>query len=119
VILFCDIERPLKSRAMTAIVDGNAARRGRGGADRQRAPQWRHHPDALEAALFTHAHRIDGNAIPPLSTTDTSPEDVSGVPCVDSAGGTTSGYCHLGGEAIEDNEAYGAGLVDAARSVHH
>jgi hypothetical protein len=27
------------------------------------------------------------------------------------------GFCHLGGPAIPDREAYGAGLVDAARAV--
>lgn len=44
------------------------------------------------------------NFTPPVSATDTSPSDLTQVRC-------PSGYCHLGGEAIPDNEAYGAGLV--------
>jgi hypothetical protein len=32
-------------------------------------------------------------------------------------GGPTSGYCHLGGAAINDDEAYGAGLANARRAV--
>ena len=29
----------------------------------------------------------------------------------------TSGYCHLGGPAISDSDAYGAGLIDFAQAV--
>jgi hypothetical protein len=28
------------------------------------------------------------------------------------------GYCHLGGAAVSDADAYGAGLVDAQRAVN-
>ena len=44
-----------------------------------------------------------------------SATDLSGG---DSAGGTcTTGYCHLGGPAVPDKEAYGAGIVNAAAAV--
>lgn len=45
------------------------------------------------------------NHTQPLSATDTSPGDLSGVAC-------TTGYCHLGGDPIPNDEAYGAGLVN-------
>ena len=50
------------------------------------------------------------NLTPPLSATDTSPGDRTGVAC-------PTGYCHLGGPAISDRDAYGAGIVDAYQSV--
>jgi hypothetical protein len=43
-----------------------------------------------------------------LSATDTSPGDLTGLPC-------DIGYCHLTGPRISDNDAYGAGLVNVAR----
>ena len=43
-----------------------------------------------------------------LSATDTSPGDLTGLPCV-------TGYCHLEGPRIPDREAYGAGLVNVSR----
>ena len=52
------------------------------------------------------AQNIEGNTTPPLSATDTSPGDHTGLAC-------PTGYCHLGGRPIRDKEAYGAGLVDA------
>ena len=50
------------------------------------------------------------NTTPPLSATDTSNTDYTGLPC-------PGGYCHLGGKAIKSKEAYGAGLVNAANAV--
>jgi hypothetical protein len=48
------------------------------------------------------------NATRALSATDTSPGDLSGLPC-------DIGYCHLEGPRIPDSDAYGAGLVNVAR----
>jgi hypothetical protein len=42
-----------------------------------------------------------------LSGTDTSPGDLTGLPC-------DIGFCHLTGPRISDNDAYGAGLVNVA-----
>jgi hypothetical protein len=42
-----------------------------------------------------------------LSATDTSPGDLTGLPC-------TTGYCHLEGPRVSDSDAYGAGLVKVA-----
>jgi len=50
------------------------------------------------------------NATPPLSPTDVSNTDLSNSAC-------PGGYCHLGGKAIKAKEAFGAGLVNAARAV--
>jgi subtilisin family serine protease len=50
------------------------------------------------------------NATPPLSATDTTAADLTGAAC-------TNGYCHLGGKPIKTKEAFGAGLVDAAKAV--
>jgi subtilisin family serine protease len=47
------------------------------------------------------------NTTQPLSATDTSPGDLSNIYTDD----CTTGYCHLGGAAIPDDEAYGAGLL--------
>jgi len=49
-------------------------------------------------------------ATPPLSATDASNTDLTGEPCTD-------GFCHLGGKAIKVKEAFGAGLVNAAKAV--
>jgi len=70
----------------------------------------RHHPDAILAVLKLTASRSSHNTTQPLSATDTSPGDRTGVAC-------TTGYCHLGGPAISDRDAYGAGVVDAFRAV--
>jgi hypothetical protein len=43
-----------------------------------------------------------------LSATDTSGGDLTGGSC-------PTGYCHLGGARVSDRDAYGAGLVSAAR----
>jgi subtilisin family serine protease len=68
-------------------------------------PEFRHHPDELVGAMkagTTHPH----NFTPGLSATDHSRGDRIHFGCF-------TGYCHLGGPAISDLEAYGAGLVSA------
>ena len=47
------------------------------------------------------------NSTRALSATDTSPGDLTGLPCA-------IGYCHLSGPRISDADAYGAGLVNVA-----
>jgi len=71
--------------------------------------QWRHNVDALVAQLKATAEDVSGNKEPPVSD-DTSPADLTGAAC-------PGGFCHLGGAAIPDSEAYGAGLVDADEAV--
>lgn len=66
----------------------------------------RHDPEYLTSLLKDGVNTDVHNETPPLSATDISPTDRTGYPC-------THGYCHLGGKAIPDNEAYGAGLVNA------
>jgi subtilisin family serine protease len=69
-------------------------------------------PAALVGRLKATAFMPD-NVTPGLSATDKSPGDLRAAypkRC-------TTGYCHLGGPAIPDHEAYGAGLVDAAEAV--
>lgn len=66
----------------------------------------RNKPDLITFVLKTGAQPISGNETPELSATDTTPGDLNGIPC-------PGGYCHLGGPAISDREAYGVGLVDA------
>ena len=75
-----------------------------------RNPELRHKPRSLIALLKEGAQDIEGNATPPLSASDKSGGDLTGGSCPD-------GSCHLGGEAISDEEAYGAGLVDAYRPL--
>ncbi|MGE5273772.1 MAG: S8 family serine peptidase [Verrucomicrobiota bacterium] len=50
------------------------------------------------------------NTTPPLSSTDTSDTDLTGLSCPD-------GFCHLGGKAIKPSEAFGSGIVNAANAV--
>jgi subtilisin family serine protease len=69
-------------------------------------------PLALLAKLRAstmHPH----NLTPGLAANDHSKADLSSL-YPDSC---TSGYCHLGGAAISDAEAYGAGLIDLAQAV--
>jgi subtilisin family serine protease len=73
-------------------------------------PKLRHKPATLARELVENARRLHGNRTPGLSASDRSPGDLSGIPC-------TTGYCHLGGVAIADDEAYGAGLVDIDKAV--
>ena len=62
------------------------------------------------AKLKSSATQVTGNTTPPVSATDTSNTDLTNLPC-------PGGFCHLGGPAISDSDAYGAGLVNAANAV--
>jgi subtilisin family serine protease len=73
-------------------------------------PLLQHRPDALTFVLKASARNVRGNTTPGLLANDFSPGDQSGIAC-------DSGYCHLGGNAIPDREAYGSGIVDAARAI--
>ena len=76
------------------------------------ANKWaRHNPDLLVRLLKQSAQNIHGNTTPGLSATDLSTSDRTGVDC-------PTGYCHLGGKPISDDDAYGAGLVDAFSAVN-
>jgi subtilisin family serine protease len=63
----------------------------------------------LKKSAVTPAKSLE-NATPTLSATDTSSSDSTNLPC-------PNGYCHLGGKAIKQKEAFGAGLVNAAAAV--
>jgi subtilisin family serine protease len=76
-----------------------------------RYPSLRHQPLAIKSVLLDTATHVWGNTTQPLSARDTSVGDYTGIAC-------TTGYCHNGGPAISDAEAYGAGLVDAAAAVN-
>jgi lantibiotic leader peptide-processing serine protease len=71
-------------------------------------PSLRKRPGALLARLQRLADDNPTNRTRALSATDTSPGDLTGLPC-------DIGYCHLEGPRIPDREAYGAGLVYVAR----
>jgi subtilisin family serine protease len=71
-------------------------------------PSLRKHPGRLVARLKAHANTNVHNLTRALSASDTSGGDLTGGTC-------PTGYCHLGGPRISDREAYGAGLVNAAR----
>ena len=70
-------------------------------------PSLRKHPGALIARLKAAANDSPRNHTRALSGTDTSPGDLTGLPCV-------TGCCHLEGPRISDSDAYGAGLVNVA-----
>jgi lantibiotic leader peptide-processing serine protease len=67
----------------------------------------RKRPTALLYRLKRLANDDPYNYTRAISATDTSPGDLTGVPC-------TLRYCHLTGPRIPDSEAYGAGLVNVA-----
>jgi len=67
----------------------------------------RKHPGALLARLKRLANDNVHNYTRATSRTDTSPGDLTGLPC-------DIGYCHLEGPRISDSDAYGAGLVNVA-----
>jgi len=71
-------------------------------------PNLRGNVDRLVARLKGSAVRPGRNTTPPLSQTDTSPGDLSGIACA-------SGFCHLAGSPIPNVDAYGAGLMNVAR----
>ena len=73
-------------------------------------PSVRGEPDRLVRRLLSSARKVSGNRTQVWSATDTSPGDRAGDAC-------PQGYCHLGGEAVKDGDAYGAGIVDARRAV--
>jgi lantibiotic leader peptide-processing serine protease len=74
-------------------------------------PDLRHHPRALIKKLYAGARKLNGNNhTPPINGADTSPGDLTGVACA-------AANCHLGGAPISAGDAYGHGLVNAARSV--
>ncbi len=73
-------------------------------------PWLRHKPGAIVADLKGSARTGVVNYTKPVSASDTSVGDLSGVAC-------PSGYCHLGGKPISSRDAYGAGVVDALRAV--
>lgn len=73
-------------------------------------PEARHNVRKLVQILKGTATDVEGNTTPPLSATDLSAGDRTGLLC-------PTGYCHLGGHAISDHDAYGAGLVNAAAAV--
>jgi subtilisin family serine protease len=70
-------------------------------------PSLRKHPWALIARLKRMANDGPTNRTRDLSATDTSPGDLTGLPC-------ETGFCHLQGPRISDSDAYGAGLVNVA-----
>jgi hypothetical protein len=67
----------------------------------------RKHPGALIARMKALANDNPTNFTRAISRTDTSPGDLSGLPC-------DTGFCHLSGPRISDSDAYGAGLVNVA-----
>jgi lantibiotic leader peptide-processing serine protease len=71
-------------------------------------PSLRKRPGALVSRLKRLANDGPSNSTRAISATDTSPGDLTGLPC-------DTGYCHLGGPRISDREAYGAGLVNVSR----
>ena len=71
----------------------------------------RGNPDKLERILKNSARQVTGNQTQVLSATDKSNSDLDGSAC-------PTGYCHLGGAAVSDSEAYGAGIVDARNAVN-
>jgi lantibiotic leader peptide-processing serine protease len=70
-------------------------------------PSLRKHPRSLITRLKRLANDRPHNFTRALSATDTSPGDLTGLPC-------DIGYCHLTGPRIPSSEAYGAGLVNVA-----
>jgi subtilisin family serine protease len=70
-------------------------------------PSLRKHPRSLITRLKRLANDSPHSFTRALSATDTSPGDLTGLPC-------DIGYCHLSGPRIPSAEAYGAGLVNVA-----
>ncbi len=77
------------------------------GPDRQRPPVAAQAPGGADHPPQGLANDSPHNYTRALSATDTSPGDLTGLPCA-------TGYCHLGGPRISDSDAYGAGLVNVA-----
>src|SRR6266542_1977082 len=70
-------------------------------------PAARKHVGVLVGLLKAKAVNPGRNFTQVLSATDTSPGDLNRVAC-------PTGFCHLGGPAISNRDAYGAGLVDVS-----
>ncbi len=67
-------------------------------------------PAALLTILQHSGDILTGNKTPPVSAPDTSAGDTGGAAC-------TGGWCHLGGPAILNIEAYGKyGFIDAFKA---
>jgi subtilisin family serine protease len=83
-------------------------------------PENRRRPKELLERLKKSAIKISGNTTPPNSETDISAGDRTGVECtgLPTSPSPTPGYCHLGGKAITDKEAFGFGLIDAKKAVN-
>lgn len=75
-------------------------------------PDLRRAPKQLLKHAKMYARQLTNNKTTALSATDTSPGDRTGVDC-------TTGYCHLGGPAISNNHAYGAGMIDTYEAIIH
>jgi subtilisin family serine protease len=76
-------------------------------------PELRYDPKNLVKFLTKNAvtpTKSLKNTTPPVSATDTSDTDLTEEAC-------PFAYCHLGGKAISAKDAFGAGLVDAAKAV--
>ena len=73
-------------------------------------PDLRKSPKALIKVMKQSAVQITRSRTRVLSATDTSPGDLTGIPC-------DLGYCHLGGEYVPDDQAYGAGLVNGYEAI--
>lgn len=66
---------------------------------------------ALIALLKASAEMPAHQKTEPLSESDTAGGDLYGDAC-------TTGYCHLGGDPITKDDAYGAGLVNGYNAIH-
>jgi subtilisin family serine protease len=74
-------------------------------------PFLRHQTALLDVWLKLTAAQPGSNRTQGLSATDLSGGDLTGGACL-------TGYCHLGGAAIPDREAYGFGLINAKIAVN-
>jgi len=67
-------------------------------------------PQTLYNLLVKGSNKITGNTTPPVSKKDTSNTDLTNAAC-------PGGYCHLGGAAISDADAYGHGLINMNKAA--
>jgi hypothetical protein len=70
-------------------------------------PSARKHVDTLVSMLKAKAVDPGHNFTQVVSPSDKSHADLDGTAC-------PTGFCHLGGPAVSDSDAYGAGLVNVA-----
>jgi lantibiotic leader peptide-processing serine protease len=71
-------------------------------------PSARKHVGTLVGMLKAKAVDPGRNFTQVVSATDTSPADLDGTAC-------PTGFCHLGGPAIPNRDAYGAGLINLSK----